>query len=762
MDLTHDSAKGEPQPPAAIADKRLARPLRRPLWEANPAACFALNEQGIILSCSRFAGEQLGYGVEELSGREFLLTSHPEDRPAVSGLIRSCLERRSELMQAELRKLRRDQSVIWVNERARAVTGDDGDPVVLVVWEDVTDRRLAHAAVRESEARYRAIVEAVDGLIYVCSPDYRIEFMNRQLIERTGRDATGELCYQALHGLDHVCTWCVNERVARGETVRFEVQSPKDGRWYYAVDTPIRHADGTISKQAVIQDITERKLSDEARLRGITDSALDAIVMMDPRGAITFWNPAAELIFGYRKEEVMGQSLHRLLVPERYRGRYDPACPEYMRGAEPMAKTIELPARRKDGREISVDLSLSKISLAGEWQAIGIMRDVTERKRAEQVLRESEEKFRQLADNIREVFFVMSVADHKTLYVSPAYEEVWGRSRDTLYRDSNAWQQALHPGDRERVITQTTRRLQGEPIDLEYRILTPEGREKWIRSRSFPIRDQAGELVRLVGIAEDITDQKHYQAELIRAREAAEAANRAKSVFLATMSHELRTPLNAILGFTELVELEMGDRGIDDWQTDIRKIRTAGNHLLDLISDIMDLSKIEAGKMELHPVVFDMAEVVEDIAVSVEPLAKKNGDELQTACRPMALYGDRLRIRQCLFNLAGNACKFTHDGSVRVEATLDESGGASWCTVRVADTGIGISAEDLPKLFSHFTQVDSSTTRKYGGTGMGLAISRKLARLMGGDIGVESTPGRGSTFTLRFPAVAPPADAGKE
>ena len=514
------------------------------------------------------------------------------------------------------------------------------------------------------------------------------------------------------------------------------------------------------SVQSVIRDITKRKRAEEAlrlseaRLRGITDSAQDAILMMDPAGAITFWNSAAQSILGYGKEEALGKNLHALLVPDRFLAAHRAAMPGFLRTGcgNAIGKTLELPARRKDGREIAVDLSLSAIQMSGEWHAIGIMRDVTERKRTEQALRESEEKFRQLAENIREVFFVLSPGMDHTIYVSPAYEQIWGRSRETLARNSMAWQEAVHPDDRERIREVSERRKRGEPLQFEYRILTPEGREKWIRSRTFPVRDADGNLIRFVGVAEEITEQKRHEAELIQAREAAESANRAKSLFLATMSHELRTPLNAILGFTELVELEMADRDIHDWDEEIKKISRAGNHLLTLISDVIDFSKIEAGKMRLQSENFEIAVVVQDVAMSLEAVAAKNRVALRTDCEPATLFGDKVRVRQCLFNLVGNACKFTQDGEVLVDAHRGKGDEKGWYILRVVDTGIGISPEDLGKLFCYFTQLDTSSSRKYGGTGLGLAISRKLSRLMGGDITVESTLGKGSTFTLRFPA----------
>jgi adenylate cyclase len=264
----------------------------------------------------------------------------------------------------------------------------------------------------------------------------------------------------------------------------------------------------------------------------------------------------------------------------------------------------------------------------------------------------------------------------------------------------------------------------------------------------------------MVLIYSDITERKRYEDVLKAARDQAEAMSRTKSSFLANMSHELRTPLNAILGFAELLELEMADGGVHAWHADIQKIRRAGTHLLALISDVMDFSRIEAGKLELQPDNFDIAALVDEIANGVEPLAARNRVEVLVECEPSTLYGDRVRIGQCLFNLVGNACKFTHDGRVVVKARLESGSGGEWYELRVTDTGIGIRPEDLEKLFCYFTQLETSKARKYGGTGLGLAISRKLSRMMGGDITVESTLGQGSTFTLRFPVAAAPKRTG--
>jgi signal transduction histidine kinase/DNA-binding response OmpR family regulator len=262
---------------------------------------------------------------------------------------------------------------------------------------------------------------------------------------------------------------------------------------------------------------------------------------------------------------------------------------------------------------------------------------------------------------------------------------------------------------------------------------------------------------------------------LQRARDAAESANRAKSQFLANMSHELRTPLNAVIGYSELLQEEAQDLGVEDLLPDLGKINAAGKNLLALINDILDLSKIEAGKVELNLEDFDVGPLVAEVVACIRPLVEKKGNRLVVDCPADlgGLHADPTRLRQCLFNLLGNAGKFTENGtvslSVRRQTPVLQAGareptggrpglqntppeGAGWLAFEVRDTGIGMTPEQMRKLFRAFSQADASTTRKYGGTGLGLAISRKLTQMMGGDIAVESEPGRGSAFTLRLPA----------
>jgi signal transduction histidine kinase len=246
-----------------------------------------------------------------------------------------------------------------------------------------------------------------------------------------------------------------------------------------------------------------------------------------------------------------------------------------------------------------------------------------------------------------------------------------------------------------------------------------------------------------------------------KSRQLAEASQH-KSQFLANMSHELRTPLNAIIGVSEMLREDAESLNQDLEPLD--RVLGAGRHLLALINDILDLSKIEAGRMELHLETFLLMPLIEDVAKTIEPMATKNGNRLVIDCPANlgTIHADQIRFRQSLLNLASNANKFTEKGTITIAACQGQDSGRDWITLAVADTGIGMTPEQMGKLFQEFSQASSSTASKYGGTGLGLAISKRFCQMMGGDITVESTPGRGSTFTIRLPRIVDtPAHTGE-
>jgi len=311
----------------------------------------------------------------------------------------------------------------------------------------------------------------------------------------------------------------------------------------------------------------------------------------------------------------------------------------------------------------------------------------------------------------------------------------------------------------------------GEPVlNLEEDFVDAKGKPRWLQTSKVPLRDDDGEIIGLLGIGHDITERKkaeqqieaHLETirqkniELEEARDQAIEASRAKSSFLANMSHELRTPLNAIIGYSEILLDDMDDAGEENYVPDVEKIRTAGNNLLSLINDILDLSKIEAGRMDLFVEEFYLDELLQEIGATIKPLVDKKSNTLvvNAPTEPVKVRLDQTKVRQIILNLLSNACKFTEDGKVLLSVDADSAHAdrsEDVLVVTVGDSGIGMSPAQMEKLFEPFSQADSSTTKKYGGTGLGLTISKLFCDMMNGSIEVRSAPGEGTTFTVTLP-----------
>ncbi|MBV9747199.1 MAG: response regulator [Acetobacteraceae bacterium] len=388
-----------------------------------------------------------------------------------------------------------------------------------------------------------------------------------------------------------------------------------------------------------------------------------------------------------------------------------------------------------------------------------VAQDTTLRRRAEEQLRRSEERFRTVLDASASIIW-NTAATGEFEWAQPRWTAFTGQSFEQLR--GWGWLDAVHADDRERVAAVWRDALQARSqYEVSHRLRRADGDWRYMEASAVPILGEDGSIREWIGIHTDVTDRTLAERQLAAAKEMAEAANRAKSQFIANMSHELRTPLSAVIGYSEMLSEELQDLHQDQLLPDVSKIESNARHLLSLINDVLDLSKIEAGRMTVAAEDFEVRRLVDDVVAATAPLVerKENRLALDLASDLGTMRTDQVKVRQCLLNLIGNASKFTEKGTITLSVRREEGGGRDWVRFAVADTGIGMTEEQLGRLFQRFTQADESTTRQFGGTGLGLAITRAFCRMMGGDVSVASAPGEGSTFTIRLPAELLAAEA---
>jgi PAS domain S-box-containing protein len=633
---------------------------------ANDAFLVTDLETGQIVAANRKAEELTGRAIRELLGSTHVALVPMDERDAHRAFLDRCARRGGGTV-GDVHVRHQDGRRIPVEISAN-VTDLGRRRVVQSFVRDVRERKRAEAALRQSEARWRAISALTSDWAYsyrrMPGGEVVLEWVTEAFTRMTGYTLAEAQARGGLLGLVHPED--VGLARAREES-RLEGQPhtsamrmvTKAGKVRWVLDHGVRIWDDpetdAVHFHGAVQDITERKLAEdalrdsEARKTAIVESALDGIVRMDAAGRIVEFNPAAERIFGYTRAELLGASLAETIVPPEYRTAHRVGVGRFLATGRStmLGRRLEVIAMRKDGTQFPVEIAIATTPSGGRPMFTAFVRDISDRKRAQAEIEDARRRAEQQA------------------------AELAARAR-----------------------------------------------------------------------------------ELTEARNAALEAARVKTEFLANMSHEIRTPMTAILGFTDL--LSDPDAGDAERAVYVETVRRNGEHLQRILNDILDLSKIEAGKLVVERVVCSPIALVGEVASLLRPQAAGKGLTLAVECPapvPASIRADPTRLRQILMNLVGNAIKFTETGGVRIRVRMTTPGEAAEPMLRfeVVDSGLGIPSELMTDLFSAFTQADASTTRRFGGTGLGLTISRRLAETLGGRVTAESVPGAGSTFVLMLP-----------
>lgn len=501
-----------------------------------------------------------------------------------------------------------------------------------------------------------------------------------------------------------------------------------------------------------------RYIKREAELRSLLNCVLEAspvgVAIMGPDLVIRRVNPALAELSGRKPEELIG--LPALDLAPSLRTLLEPILNEVLHEGRVVR---DLPLELPDGDGNSRHYLAHYFPIAGSGsgpQGVGsIISDVTNVRTAERAVKTSEERFRSLVEATSAIVWT---TDSKGSFEPPQASWTAFTGQGPTDLRGVGWLDAVHPEDREATASAWSEALAHCGLyEIEHRIRRRDGEWRHMHARAVPVLRSDNSVREWVGIHTDITARKQAEADLALAKAAAEEANRAKSDFIARMSHELRTPLSAVIGYSEMLEEDVATLGTDAAAADLRKITDNARHLLGLINSILDMSKVEAGRMEVYAEEFDVAELVRSVADTVGALVAKNRNELEVRLEGElgSMCSDVVKVRQSLLNLLSNAAKFTEGGRISLAARREAGPDGDRLLFQVSDTGIGMTAEQLEKLFAPFVQADNSMTRRFGGTGLGLAITKAFAEMLGGQVSVESRAGRGSAFTLSLPAALP-------
>lgn len=690
---------------------------------------------------------------------------HPDDVGALHAMIGQALETHQGY-RLELRFRNKAGEYRWLLSSVQPSFYPDGELYGLIGSAmDITDIKLTEFALRESEERFRILADASPLMIYDLAPDGSHRFINQTTREFFGPEMAQEImtgnwlkmihpddCEETLQAVRHAVE-------THGDYTQEVRLLRRDGeyRWCFSSAACSFYPNGDIyGMVGSFIDITERKQAElalresEERFRIMADASPMQIYDVGPDGKLRFVNKTARDFYGPENEAALMND-----------GWLDFVHPE---DKERMMKPVPLPSelekvgwdefriRRQDGeyRWVMTFTSPSFYPNGELHGLVGSAIDITERKLMEEAWQQSESRWREMANAVPIILWVAN-AQGESIFMNDRWYEYSGLT--SVQSLGIAGLQAIHPDDRHRMIEHWVKHLEiGEANEIEARYISASGQYRWHLTRAVPVKDINGVVLNWYGSSLDIQDRRMMEQELSKARDIAEDASKKKSQFLANMSHELRTPLNAVIGFSDMLGRGLGGSLNEKQLGYVEHISTSGRHLLAMVNDILDISKAEAGRIELVLQYVDLEPFIQQLKELISFSAEKSAVQVEFDIQPglAGLVVDPDRLKQIMLNLISNAIKFNHVGG-KVYVFMTRSPDNRWVLCEIQDTGIGIPQSKLGQLFNEFYQVDSSNARRYEGTGLGLALTKRLVELHHGSIGVESQENVGSIFTFKLP-----------